>query len=464
MASEALLPSILLCVTGVYGLIVAVRIAIVLERVANFRSIIIAMYIVVNVASGVAHLSGIETSNRGYFDLLQHPERILVATLTSCLGLIVLCAGCLRRLGDAPKGASASVSTLAGTGAPLFVSALIMFPAVAGALASIRSYAATLDTERIISLDGGLARLGFLSQWSTWVISFIFLALCATRIGRSRFLVVCLLLASCVVIVSSLAWTGGRAIAVMMSLPLVLAVWAILGKFRLVLAIALSLAAAGYSASVIASRTANYASDNFGLVSAIDWQFGRFSMMGFADEYVSGNGYLLGETILSGVLSVPFGVLKLLGLADGVVLPRSVTEISGDHLLGSSSATYVVPGMSAELYVNFGLLGIVLGYYFLGRIIAVVDDSYAETPDIALKFGLAYVGVLLVFCTVSSQSGAIFSYALFTGLPVMVLLVWRLRARPRDVAAESRAPTPSEPEKDLSEDMSTTQGAASDAK
>lgn len=437
MTSEALITTILLSIAGLYGAMVAVRIAVILKRIANFRSIIIAMYLVVNVASGVAHLSRLEASNRGYYDLLAQPAGILVATLASVIGLVALCLGCMKGIRRAPQAVAPSPAILRKTAVPLFVVALAMLPLVASALAAIRTYAATLDTERIISLDGGLARLGFLSQWSTWVISFFFLAICATRIARSRLMLGILLLVSCALIVSSLSWTGGRAIAVMMCLPLVLAIWPILGKLRGVLALALSVGALAYSAFLIANRTANYASNNLGLVSAIDWQLGRFSMMGFADEFVSRNGYLLGETFLSGILSVPFGILKLLGLTDGIALPRTITEVTGDHLLGSSSVTFVVPGMSAELYINFGFLGIVLGYYLLGRLVSIVDDAYASTPDMSLKFGLAYVGVLLVFCTVSSQSGAIFSYGLFTGLPVAVLIAWRISAARRERANRS---------------------------
>jgi hypothetical protein len=169
-------------------------------------------------------------------------------------------------------------------------------------------------------------------------------------------------------------------------------------------------------------RTANYSQTNFGTGSAIDWELGRFSMMGFAQDYVDKNGLLWGETFAAAVWSVPFGILKILGLARDIRLPTTITEVSGQSILGSSTLTYVVPGMSAELYVNFGLVGTCVGFFLLGRAIAFVDQRYAAASSMPLKFSLSYLGVLLIFCTISSQSGAIFNYAFFTGLPVMIML------------------------------------------
>jgi len=422
---------LVLVVAGISGTTVAIHIAIVLKRAVNFRSLIIGMYLLVFVASGIVHVGVLGGTNRGYVDLLAVSNRdtLSLPIWATALGLAALCLGTLRSLRRDPKQGypSRNLAQLPKLG--LFWSAILLLPPTLFALTQMNAFAESAVSDRIISLDGGMARFGFLSQWFTWAVSFLALWLVSTKCGRSVWRIALLLLGSIAAIVLSLSWTGGRAIALMMCLPLILTFWPLLGRIRVLLAIGLAVTGALYSAAITTARTANYSLSDFGVGSAVDWELGRFSMMGFAQNYVEQNGLLWGETLAAGILSVPFGILKILGLGGGLDLPRSITEVSGQSILGSSSLTYVVPGMGAELYVNFGLVGTCLGFYLLGRAVSIVDGRFAAAEFIPLKFALAYVGVLLIFCTISSQSGAIFNYAFFTGLPVMIMLAVIRRGR-----------------------------------
>jgi hypothetical protein len=233
---------LVLITAGLLGVSVAIHIAVVLKRALNFRTFIIAMYLLVYVASGVVHVSRLGGTNRGYVDLLgvSNVDTLSLPTWATVLGLAALCAGTLRslRMDLEPVQPSRVLARMPKRG--LFWAGLILLPPTLFALTQMNSFAATSVSDRIISLEGGMARYGFLSQWFTWAISFLALWLAASKWGRSSWRVATLLLGSIAAIVLSLSWTGGRAIALMMCLPLILTFWPLLGRLKVWLACALA--------------------------------------------------------------------------------------------------------------------------------------------------------------------------------------------------------------------------------
>jgi hypothetical protein len=440
VTTEIALALITLSVWGLLGAWVAAFVAARKRTVLNFPTLSIGIYLVVYVVSGLAHLGGWSGSSRGYFDIFSRPQPdIWGPVLGSVLGLVALCAPPLWRSRKKAMPAPPSPVHLDGPsrGTLLLVGAVLL-PFTLVALVTMSNYAETLDTRRIISLTDGMARVGFLSQWFTWSVSFIALALIASPRNRSQLHRVLLLAITAVLITVGLSWTGGRAIVFMMVLPILLAVWPLVSsRARLLLLSGLTVAAAVNLISTTVTRTAQYARPDLGFGSVLDWQFGRFSMLAFADE-VADKGLFFGETILSGALEVPIGILQILNLPMPFAPPTSITSVSGEYLLGDSNLRYIVPGMSAELWMNFGIGGVVAGYLFLGWITSWVDEQFQSTDDLALRFAWAYAGVLLLFCTMSAQSGAIYNYALFTGLPVVLLLITRRKVGASGPRAASR--------------------------
>ena len=142
-------------------------------------------------------------------------------------------------------------------------------------------------------------------------------------------------------------------------------------------------------------------------------------------------------------MSIPYGVLKILGLAGGIKLPgsitqtRSTTQTSGEDVLGSPSLTYTVPGMSSELSINFGIFKLVAGCLVLDQIISFVDEHNTPSNTSARRFSIACIGALQVFCTISSQSSVIFNYAILTGRPVHVLFVFSNKIHMKNINSEA---------------------------
>lgn len=421
MSLEVALAVLVLIIVAGTGLATAVAMAIGMRSALNLRSVLIVVYVVVNPLSGVVHLLALRPDSRGYYDILSQrgTASLLVPVLFTALGLVALLAATrIRR----PISERAAPRQLVSRDRKfLLVTGLVLLPFTVQATLQINNYAGTVDSERVVALTGGLARVGFLAQWNVFALSFLALWLCSSWWGRSEARRVVVLGTTLVLIALSLSWSGGRAIVLIMGLPLLLSQLEFVRRLKWPLAVVLSVAAFAYTAVLTNTRALANRGQSFNVLDAIDWQFGRFSMLGFANEYVSGagEGLLAGSTFLAGALTVPNAILSLLGLPT-VPTPPSSTELSGQFFLSTDDLVYIVPGFSAELFMNFGLFGAVLGYYLLGRIVALVDDRARCSRSTLQHYCLSYVGVVLIVCVIPSESRAVYNYLLFTGLPVIV--------------------------------------------
>jgi len=273
-----------------------------------------------------------------------------------------------------------------------------------------------------------MARVGFFANWFVWAAAFTAIGILTSKFSdRHPVARLSTIAVFAIAVAWSLSWAGGRAEVILMVLTLAIAVWPLLTRGTATLAvIGFGVAGVVFSSSTLARRTQQYSVQGSSLGAVLDWQSGRFSMIGFAQDYVQQHGLLYGETILSGMLAVPLGVLKLLGISDGTSNLMSITQVTGSSLLRSQDLQYIVPGMTSEWYVNFGPIGAVGVYAGLGAVIALAQQWLSRSSDLSVRLGLSYLGLLLLFCTFSSQSGAIYNYAFFTGFPVVALLLVRV--------------------------------------
>lgn len=443
-AADTALPIVFLLVVGAGALVVAAHVATRLGRWTNFRTLLVANVVVVNAASGVAHLwnSGNETS-RGYFNLLSptHNADLNPALTASALSILAVSVAVLHGLpNERPKRPEESeqLQWLTKRDAKLLLLALIpLTPAALYASARISSYAATLDQTRIIAVDEGLARYSFMSNWTVWTISIVTILLVASPLGRSSLRVAIIGGCGVALIVASLAWTGGRSIIVVMTLPLLLT---LLPRMRGTRLIAMPIAILGllnYVSNVSARRSTP--GTEAGIQAWVDWQWGRFSMIGFGHNYASEHGLLLGETFLSGAVGTGLGILRLIGLP--VQNPDLLTanQVTGATLLNSKDLTHIVPGIASELYMNFGLIGVTIGFFLLGRLAVWTDRRFSESRDAISQLFWAYIGTLLVFRTVAAESGAMWTYLFYAGAPILALFTVTRLSNPSRSAIPARA-------------------------
>lgn len=420
--SATAFPIFALAFFSLAGVIIALYIARRVGRFLNFRTLLILNCVAVNNVSGIAHLMNQPKVSRGYYDLLSNPTTAGLenATIAAILGLVAVCLACMQKLPTKPsQDVSLTEPWLVREEKWwLAILTLGLLPIALVATMQIQGIAASLNTNRIISLTDGNARFSYFSNWLVWVISFIAIGVAASRLGRSRTCILLVTGGSVIAIAGTMAWTGGRSVVIVMVLPIILVLLPRLRGIRVLAVPAALVAAMVYMVTISEKRSSFDAGFNLG--TWLDWEWGRFSMMGFATEYAAEEGHAYGETLLASAANMTLGTLRLAGIYIPNPQLRSSTQMSGESLLGST-ANYVVPGFSAEMFINFGLIGVVVGYYFLGRVANWADRKYLEAPTVLIKLTFAYVGTLLVFRTVAADSGSILSYVLYSGLPLLVM-------------------------------------------
>lgn len=421
-------PIISLVVYGAVGVVVAMYIARRVGRFLNFRTLLVLNYVVVSIVSGIVHLSRIEGAPRGFFDVVGAGQATLVtATIGSILGLIALCAGCIWKLEATPVAKRPDLRRVDRW--IVFLTLAVLAPIALNALARIQAIAAQSDSVRVLSVDQGAARFVFMSHWAVWSISFAALWLMSFKPFRGTFSSLMITLGGVALITGTLSWTGGRSIILVMVLPLLLVAGYRFRRAYWIAIPAIAIAGIAYVIALTSERTAG-ARTGSSVATWLDWEWGRFSMLGFASRHVQESGFLGGETFFAAFMNVALGMLRLVGIGINNPPVRAMPQITGEQILGTSD-TYVVAGLNSELYVNFGYVGIVVGLGVLGLAASYVDRKFAASPNLLTQFAWGYLGTLIIFRTLAADANALGSFLLYSGAPVLLIafLAWVTRDR-----------------------------------
>lgn len=445
-----------LCFAAVGAVVCGIIVAHRTGRYLNFGSLLIVNLALVGPVSGIVHVLRIGDASRGYFDLNAVAfGGYRNAALWACLiAVIATCAGCLhgsarvvrheQQLGDGtPHRYWEPDRWLVGAERRLLACAgLVLLVLGAYAAAKVNAFALEQGRSRIIAVSEGIARYAFMSNWLVWVISFTLIAFASVRALRNPTLLFLALCAGIVLIAISLSWAGGRSIVLVMALPIVLTLLPLLRGVRFLAVAGGVVALVAYTAAVTRARATSQAIETTSWASALDWQWGRYSMTGFAADRVGTHGYMWGETFFAGINNLVTGLLALLGLSGIGTDAQTVTGVAASYFYLPKDQGYIVPGLVSELYLNLGLVGIAVGCYVLARVTVLVDQRFvtAGSPIIALAW--AYIGTLLVFRTWNSDSGTIWAFIAFNGAPLIAAAVASSAIRKRHVDPEV-APPPS---------------------
>lgn len=407
----------------------------------SFRVLIVLNYVITNLVSGIAHLAHVSESRRGHFDatVWLTPNQLQELVLIQGLGLIAVCVGAMWNLPSTqpPPRSPKILSPFDRSALPVMI--VLLLPISLFAFTQILRYASGLNIERVISVSAGMARYSFMSHWLVWIISLsVVWVLCREVTYRGYWPAVILGL-GVVAIAVSLQWNGGRSIVLVMALPIILVV---LPRLRGTKWIAAPIALAAmliYFTQISQQRSTRYTSASSDLVEWLDWEWGRFSMLGFALQHSERHGLVFGETIASGISRFSQGILRLIGMAPSGSELRSSMNIAAESLLNSNTDVYVVPGISAELYLNFGVIGVIVGYLLLGLISGWVDTRFLSSATAVTQLAWAYLGTLLVFRTIPVDSASAYNYLFFSGAPILIAAALSFLAHKRNMRTEESA-------------------------
>ena len=399
MRSDDWLSVGVLIITALTGTVAIAAVVRRIGRILSFRVFAIAFYLIVNVASGIAHIIDTERTRRGFYDAAAalEPGKLFETSLIAGLGLIAIYIGVTRGMPRISDPTPLETKSLASADRTLIIPVIAVFlPVSLWSVIKIQAYAATLDTVRIISVSGGLARYVFLASWFVPIVYFSVIWLVFRPISNEKLWTPLVLLVGVLAITISVQWSGGRSTAFFLCLPLFYVLAPKLRKMSWA-GIAFS-AAIGLMFTFIALKQNDFrqsksAFGSTGLSDWLDWEFGRFSMLGFALQSSDRYGLLGGETFVESVLRPLVGLSQFVGIQLFQLDSRSSTQVVVSELLNSNTADWIVPGLSAELFLNFGVVGIAVGYFLLGRLCGWADDQFANSGSILTQLAWAFAGL-----------------------------------------------------------------------
>lgn len=405
-------------VCAVYG----IRYVRTTKRVLNLYTLALFNYMMVQPISGLSHLLDWGQS-RGFYDLVARggDDYVGVSTLATVLGLVAMLIGFER----APRPFEDRVSRNPWQSPydPLILGTIIiiMVPLCLYSIQQIYAIRDALATSRIIALKDGNARFAFMSQWFVWVVTFAAGLILIRLQIKSKMVTLFIVGCATVCIVSAVFWSGGRSIILVMVLPLLIYAEPRLVGVRAPVFIFGSLGMVVMSAVISNARAVgmvNYT--GFDMGNWLDWEWGRFSIIGCSLDYINMFGYLMGETFIGGFLWAISPLTSMIGLPINVNNFTFSYNVTSRILFGNYDFIHVVPGLTAELYMNFGQIGVFAGYAVLGRCIAYAHNKIRTTHGFVDQIMWNYIGILLVFRTIPADSASIWSYFLMGGTPLYV--------------------------------------------
>jgi oligosaccharide repeat unit polymerase len=416
----------LVLVTCIWIIFVSVKKA---GSIINGYAIIWAAFCATYPLSAVAHLSGMVEYQRGFYDLagLAMPpiyKNIYFALFLVTIAFISMWLGLnfgAEREKEAPPQLKIKKGLL------LILGIIFIFLGIIGSLAiameapSIIEGLFTMDRAR--ETGGGLARFVFMSEWLNWGLVFLVVFVLQNNFIRSRNAFLCLVIFCFFLIILNMFWSGGRSPAIAAIFPFLFILKRITphySKDTVKPAILLIVIYIG-AATLIRSGEIFGVSLWGKILEVLDWHMGRFAMIGLGFDMVERQGFMWGSTLVVSIVNVinaPSVLLKLPTIMD---VPQSASSMIGEYLLGNPKINSIVPGAILDLYINFGIIAVAVGFFIVGFLAKKCIRVMEKTDSLGAFCVAAYIITILSTYFFALET-SIWIYFLFTsGLPVICI-------------------------------------------
>lgn len=409
----------------------------------NFASVLVlSVYCITFPISGISHFLTKSSLFRGYFDLAQYSQTSLPVetTLLSLVIEIALIIGLIlsRNIGISNKDLTLS-SHRSGQTVNLLLLGII--PISFFALSVVSEYLDRSGTKRVLFLDGGLARYFYISIWIVWpIIIFALYLLHDTRIrGRSvrQFLLISV---SAVLLFSALNWTGSRLLTLLFCAVLILNSPQLSLKLRrtLVLLSPIVFVIYVYGTTLNRIEAFSYGKNSFSIGALLDWQVGRFSILGATLKFNADEGILQGSTLVGSITQSISGVARLMGISlfNKIEPNLSVSQEFGVVVFSDPNNRYLAPGLILEMYRNFGLTGLVV---FSLATPAIVSWFYVRSRRNYSLFSnliFTYFTIVFVFIVFLSSSESLIAYFFYYPFPLFLIILIKKNQSTRESRRE----------------------------
>lgn len=423
---------------------ILIRTAVKTGSFLNGYTLVLGTFLLTYPLSAFVHLTGKDYVSLGFYEIAALDPHTQLHHVYLSLAL-VLFAQLALWIGLAPArpAAIANNQELVRVRSTLLILAGVVFTGVgiagttllfSGSSNALQD-AATIDPGR--QLAAGTARFAFMSTWLSWGIIFLLTAFLASRSRKSHpRMTLALLIGGSACIFLNLFWTGSRAENLLGILPLIFVVKKISPRHFRSFASVIAVGVLGIIVFETIARTTTLLNSGIYFVSqsgmttsqfvtnqiagVFDWQMGRYPTISLAFDMVGRFGHASGSTLWQGLAMTINAPATLLHVPLKVPEPTAMTALVGQYIYEDPTINGVVPGTLAELYLNFGVLGVIGGFFVIGRIARyciAATHSAANMGTLLLSF---YILTLLCVWTIP-QTATIGFYLLATrGLPILL--------------------------------------------
>ncbi|MGA3333901.1 MAG: hypothetical protein ABSC62_07025 [Terracidiphilus sp.] len=413
----------------------------------NGYTLALGAFLVVYPLSAFVHLTGKDYVSLGFYEIAALDPHTQAHHVYFSLALVLLAQLALWwGLAPARPQASSNDPHLVRVRSTLLVLAGFVFTLLGAAGTYLLFSSSGESLQDIAALDrtrelaAGTARFVFMSEWLSWGIVFLLTAFLVSRTGKNHpKAALAVLVGGSACTLLNLFWTGSRAENLLAVLPLIFVVKKIAPRhFRPFTAVIVAGVAGIVVFETIARTTTMLNSGLDYLVqgglstsqfvanqvaAVFDWQMGRYPAISLAFDMVHRYGHAFGSTLLQGLAMTVNAPATLLHISAKVPEPEAMTALVGQYIYNDPTINGVVPGTLAELYFNFGLVGVIGGFFVIGRIARYcisVTYSAADMGTLLLAF---YVLTLLCVSTIPATATLGVYLLATTGFPVLVFCV-----------------------------------------
>lgn len=410
----------------------------------NGYTLVLATFLLTYPLSAFVHLTGADYVSLGFYEIAALDPHTQIHHVYLSLALVLLAQLALWiGLAPARPTAMANGQQLVRVRSTLLILAGVLFTLVgiAGTTLLFSSSgnalqdATTIDPGR--QLAAGTARFAFMSTWLSWGIIFLLTAFLASRSSKTHpRMTLAVLIGGSACIFLNLFWTGSRAENLLAILPLIFVVKKIGPRHFRYFASIIAVGVLGIIVFETIARTTTLLNSGIDFVAqggittsqfvenqlaaVFDWQMGRYPTISLAFDMVGRFGHASGSTLWQGLAMTINAPATLLHIPLKVPEPTAMTALVGQYIYEDPTVNGVVPGTLAELYFNFGVLGVIGGFFVIGRIARyciAATHSAANMGTLLLSF---YILTMLCVWTIP-QTATIGFYLLATrGLPILL--------------------------------------------
>lgn len=432
MMSLLLFPIILLLFLSIFLLTLSLR-QIMRDRRLSFSTLLVVSFSFVYPISGLIHIVFKDNFYRGYFDAVNGVvigsalRSNLNVTLIVYIAALSLLAGI--KLYKKPNTQLKSNHKVRTSYSSAIYFGLFLFFLGLFSTYTLYQNLGIYEINRLIifNISDGMGRYVFFSYWLAWGVSLIYLRKLYTAPIKSDLISSILLISCALIITLNLTWTGGRSIAVLLTLPLIYVSLLKHPSYLRFSAPIYIIGALVYIAWLSIVRADSFYYNDVSITNLIDWHFGRYSMVAHAVDYTSRSGFLLGQTFFSALASLIQSPLNFLGIDTPFLGDSSAVSIIGYDLTGVRSTVHIVPGILAETFLNFGILGVAPTFFAIGYFCRAIDYRIKSEINSSLYGSIfyAYLGCSLSITLLNGTIQALLSGVFYAGLPLLFFFAVR---------------------------------------